>query len=251
MRPLHLSKKTKIIFSFSRALFLPTSTSCVSCRTLATLPSSPLSSTSCQADNNRRTYTWLSSPTATNILLRTPWSVSQHRGIKISGSDVKVGNVIEKKRTYVPASYAVIYHLVQVLKTDHSHEGRGKATIKVELRDIESGNKVSQRLATYESVEKVYVQQKTYMYMCTDRSGAIVLMDVETFDQLEVSQELFGKDAKYLKGDMRVTVRLYDGIPFSASVPKHVTCIVKEAQPPMMGITATPRYQYSSLPVML
>ncbi|KAG2675241.1 hypothetical protein I3843_13G154300 [Carya illinoinensis] len=230
MRPLHLSKKTKIIFSFSRALFLPTSTSCVSCRTLATLPSSPLSSTSCQADNNRRTYTWLSSPTATNILLRTPWSVSQHRGIKISGSDVKVGNVIEKKG-----------RMYQVLKTDHSHEGRGKATIKVELRDIESGNKVSQRLATYESVEKVYVQQKTYMYMCTDRSGAIVLMDVETFDQLEVSQELFGKDAKYLKGDMRVTVRLYDGIPFSASVPKHVTCIVKEAQPPMMGITATPR----------
>ncbi|XP_040991020.1 elongation factor P [Juglans microcarpa x Juglans regia] len=169
-------------------------------------------------------------PTTTNILLRTPWSASQHRGIKISGSDVKVGNVIEKKG-----------RMYQVLKTDHSHEGRGKATIKVELRDIESGNKVSQRLATYESVERVYVQQKTYMYMCTDRSGVVVLMDIETFDQLEVSQELFGKDAKYLKGDMRVTVRLYDGIPFSASVPKHVTCIVKEAQPPLMGITATPR----------
>ncbi|KAF5448022.1 hypothetical protein F2P56_033529 [Juglans regia] len=210
MLPLQLSKKTKIILS--RALFLATSTSSVSCRTLATLPSSPLSSASCHADNNRRTYTWLSPPSTTNILLRTPWSASQHRGIKISGSDVKVGNVIEKKG-----------RMYQVLKTDHSHEGRGKATIKVELRDIESGNKVSQRLATYESVERVYVQQKTYMYMCTDRSGIVVLMDVETFDQLEVSQELFGKDAKYLK------------------VPKHVTCTVKEAQPPLMGITATPR----------
>ncbi|KAF5448021.1 hypothetical protein F2P56_033529 [Juglans regia] len=182
MLPLQLSKKTKIILS--RALFLATSTSSVSCRTLATLPSSPLSSASCHADNNRRTYTWLSPPSTTNILLRTPWSASQHRGIKISGSDVKVGNVIEKKG-----------RMYQVLKTDHSHEGRGKATIKVELRDIESGNKVSQRLATYESVES----------------------------------------------DMRVTVRLYDGIPFSATVPKHVTCTVKEAQPPLMGITATPR----------
>lgn len=41
---------------------------------------------------------------------------------------------------------------------------------------------------------------------------------------------------------MKVIVRLYDGTPFSASVPKHVTCIVKEAQPPAMEIAATPRY---------
>lgn len=79
------------------------------------------------------------------------------------------------------------------------------------------------------------------MYMCTDRSGTVVLMDVETFDQLEVSQELFGKDAKYLQGDMRVTVRLYDGTPFSASVPKRVTCIVKEAQESMAGIPPPPK----------
>ena len=91
--------------------------------------------------------------------------------------------------------------IYQVVKTDHSHEGRGKATIKVELCVIESGNKVSQRLGTNESVERVLVQEKTYMYMCTDCNGTIVLMDVKTFDQLEVSQELFGKDAKYLEGE--------------------------------------------------
>ena len=39
---------------------------------------------------------------------------------------------------------------------------------------------------------------------------------------------------------MRVTVRLYDDTPLSASVPKRVTCIVKEAQPAM--VSATPRY---------
>jgi nitrogen fixation protein len=42
---------------------------------------------------------------------------------------------------------------------------------------------------------------------------------------------------------MRVTVRLYDDTPLSASVPKRVTCIVKEAQPSM--ISATPKYVLS------
>ncbi|KAB1228035.1 Mediator of RNA polymerase II transcription subunit 13 [Morella rubra] len=211
MQALQLSKSTTLI---SRALFLAASTTSSSCRRISTIPHFPLSSPSCLTDINHRSDTWPSSP-ATNLLLRTPWSATQYRGVKAYGSDV--------------------------LKTDHSHEGRGKATIKVELRDIESGNKVSQRLGTDESVERVFVHEKTYMYMCTDRSGTVVLMDVETFDQLEVSQELFGKDAKYLQGDMRVTVRLYDGTPFSASVPKRVTCIVKEAQESMAGIPPPPK----------
>nr|POE66741.1 elongation factor p [Quercus suber] len=83
--------------------------------------------------------------------------------------------------------------------SDLPREGEVATKVKVELRDIESGNKVSQRLGSDESVERVFVQEKTYMYMCTDRNGTIVLMDVKTFDQLEVSQELFGKDAKYLQ----------------------------------------------------
>lgn len=41
---------------------------------------------------------------------------------------------------------------------------------------------------------------------------------------------------------MKVKVEIYNGIPLSASIPKHVTCTVKEAQPPMKGIAATPKY---------
>ncbi|XP_022634621.1 uncharacterized protein LOC106756046 isoform X4 [Vigna radiata var. radiata] len=58
------------------------------------------------------------SSTATN-LFTYPWSSSQRRGIKVSGSDIRVGNIIGKQG-----------RIYEVLKVDHSHEGRGKATIK-------------------------------------------------------------------------------------------------------------------------
>lgn len=44
--------------------------------------------------------------------------------------------------------------------------------------------------------------------------------------------------------ELKVKVELFNGIPLSASVPKHVTCIVKEAQPPVKGIAATPKYVF-------
>ncbi|XP_038879927.1 elongation factor P [Benincasa hispida] len=163
-------------------------------------------------------------------LLCSLWSVIQHRGFKVQGSDVRVGNIIERKE-----------RIFQVTKVEHSHEGRGKATIKVELRDVESGNKVTQRLATDESVDRVFVQEKAYIFMCRDRDAKVLLMDPDTFEQLEVPEELFGKAAMYLQDDMKVMVQLFNDTPLSASVPKRVTCVVKEAQPPMKGIAATPK----------
>eukprot|EP00268_Persea_americana_P031884 TRINITY_DN31148_c0_g2_i3.p1 TRINITY_DN31148_c0_g2~~TRINITY_DN31148_c0_g2_i3.p1 ORF type:complete len:108 (+),score=21.83 TRINITY_DN31148_c0_g2_i3:381-704(+) len=70
-----------------------------------------------------------------------------------------------------------------------------------------------------------------------------MLMEPNTFDQVEVNKDLFGKAAAYLKEDMKVSLQMYDGKPMSASVPQRVTCTVTEAQSPMKGLTATPQYK--------
>ncbi|KAG7022024.1 efp, partial [Cucurbita argyrosperma subsp. argyrosperma] len=196
----------------SRTLHLPSSTISSSFRSLA----APITASSSSL------LDLISSPLPRPASVDGPchslgslWSVIQHRGFKVHGSDVT--------------------------KVDHSHEGRGKATIKVELRDVESGNKVTQRLATDESVDRVFVQEKAYIFMCRDRDAKILLMDPDTYEQLEVPEELFGKAAMYLQDDMKVMVQLFNDTPLSASVPKRVTCVVKEAQPPMKGIAAAPK----------
>ncbi|KAE9462336.1 hypothetical protein C3L33_05750, partial [Rhododendron williamsianum] len=90
-------------------------------------------------------------------LLASPWSATQLRGAKYRGSDVKPGNVIERK--------GKIY---QVVKAQHTVQGRGGACIQVELRDVDSGNKVNERLRTDEAVEKVFVEEKPYKYLYTE-----------------------------------------------------------------------------------
>ncbi|KAI0527457.1 hypothetical protein KFK09_003058 [Dendrobium nobile] len=173
-------------------------------------------------------------PAASSPLLRTlalPWAAIQRRGAKVLGSDVRIGNVIQRKgRTY------------QVLKAQHTQHGRGGATIQVELRDIDSGSKVTERFRTDEVLEEVLVEDKSLTVLYQD-GNTVTLMDPSTFEQLEVPKDLFGKNSSYLKEEMNVTVQCYDGKPTSGSVPQRLTCTVVEAQPHTKGLTAAPQYK--------
>ncbi|XP_071720919.1 uncharacterized protein [Rutidosis leptorrhynchoides] len=163
-------------------------------------------------------------------LLSVPWSANQIRFAKARGSDVRPGNVIERK--------GKVY---QVVKAQHSTQGRGGAIIQVELRDVDSGNKVNERFRTDETVEKIYVESKAYTYLYTDEeTDSVVLMEPNTFVQLDVPKHLFGDSVAYLKDDITVSVELFNDRPMSASVPKRVTCTVAEAQVQMKGMGATP-----------
>ncbi|KAL2239164.1 UNVERIFIED_CONTAM: Elongation factor P [Sesamum indicum] len=143
-------------------------------------------------------------------LLDSPWSATQLRRARFSGADV--------------------------IKAQHTSQGRGGAIIQVELRDVDSGSKVNERLRTDEPVQKIYVQEKSFTYLYTDdETGNIVLMEPKTYSQLEVPRHLFGESLVYLQDDMEVTVQLYDERPLSVKIPHRVTCTVTEAADSLRG----------------
>ncbi|XP_039831671.1 elongation factor P-like isoform X1 [Panicum virgatum] len=132
--------------------------------------------------------------------------------------------------------------IYQVIKAQHSHQGRGGATIQVELRDVDTGNKITERFRTDEALERVFVEEKSFTYLYQE-GDTVMLMEPETFEQIEVSKDLFGKAAAYLKDEMKVNLQYFDGRPMSATVPPRVTCTVVEAQPNTKGLTAQPQYK--------
>ncbi|XP_048139945.1 elongation factor P isoform X2 [Rhodamnia argentea] len=164
----------------------------------------------------------------TSSLFHSPWSVLQQRGVKVRGSDVRPGNVVERKG-----------RLYEVVKADHNQQGRGSAMIQVELRDVESGNKVNARFNTDESVEKIFVEEKSFTCMCT-MGDEVALIDPQTFEQVDVKRDLFGKSGVYLKEEMKVMLRFFDDRPLSGSVPKRVICTVVDTPPPLKGVSAAP-----------
>ncbi|CAH2053606.1 unnamed protein product [Thlaspi arvense] len=163
------------------------------------------------------------------------WSAVQRRGVKVNAIQLRTGNVIERTgRTF------------RVVEAEHKQQGRGGASIHVELRDVDNGSKLNLRFGAEESVEKVFVQEKSFTCLYTEGDTAY-LIEPDTFEQVEVPLDIFGKAAVYLKEEMRVQLQLYDGRALSASVPKHVTCTIEETQLPMKGLTSAPRYKRALL----
>ncbi|XP_016579345.1 elongation factor P isoform X3 [Capsicum annuum] len=211
--------------------------------------SAAFSSSACGSTISRALSTCIQSKNCpyNQSLFSSAWSATQRRGVKSRGSDLKPGNVIEKKG-----------RIYQVVKAQHTTQGRGGAIIQVELRDVDSGSKSNERIRTDETVEnewsvsldiiglgcaEVFVTEKSFTYLYTDEeTGNIVLMEPETYEQLDVPKHLFGECYVYLQDDMEVHVQLYDERAMSASIPKRVTCTVAESEIPMRA-SATPQYK--------
>lgn len=167
--------------------------------------------------------------------IAAPWSVIQTRAAKIHGSDVRAGHVIERNGRYY-----------EVLNVQHTTQGRGGATIQAEVRDIDSGVKIPQRFRTVEPVEKIVVEQKHVSFLYQD-GDTVVLMEPKTFEQVEVSSQIFGKAAVYLKEDIPVILHIYEEKVMSATIPTKVTCKIVDAQDLIKGATATPQYKKAVL----
>lgn len=164
-------------------------------------------------------------------LLDFPCLALQQRGVKVNGSDVKLGNIIEKNG-----------HLYEVIKAQHTQHGRGGAMIQVELRDLDSGLKSTERLRTSETIERVHVEDRSFHYLYED-GDIIFVMDPKTFEQVELPKEIFGKRAAYLADGMPVTVSFHEGRALSASLPTRVTCRVVQAEPSFKGQSASAQYK--------
>lgn len=151
--------------------------------------------------------------------------------MKISGNAIRPGNIIQHKN-----------RLWVAVKTQHTQPGKGGAYLQVELKDIRDGTKLNERFRSSESVERVRLDEKEYQFLY-EEGGAIALMDLETFDQIQIPKETIGDSISFLKDGMMVTVVSHEGEIVGAELPESVIMTIAEAEPVVKGQTASSSYK--------
>ncbi|MCT8988974.1 elongation factor P [Chelativorans sp. SCAU2101] len=151
--------------------------------------------------------------------------------MKINGNEIRPGNVIEHNGG-----------LWVAVKTNHVKPGKGGAYNQVELKNLIDGTKLNERFRSAETVERVRLEQKEFTYLY-EQGDALVFMDSETYEQLELQKDFVGDRAAFLKEGMTVTVELYEEKPIGISLPPQVTLEVAEADPVVKGQTAASSYK--------
>ncbi|HMM64249.1 MAG TPA: elongation factor P [Mesorhizobium sp.] len=150
---------------------------------------------------------------------------------KISGNEIRPGNVIEHDGG-----------LWVAVKANSVKPGKGGAYNQVELKNLVTGTKLNERFRSDEKVEQVDLEYKDFSFLY-EQDDALVFMDTESYEQLELQKDFVGDRAAFLQDGMMVTVRLYGDRPIGISLPDQVTLAITQADPVVRGQTAASSYK--------
>ena len=151
--------------------------------------------------------------------------------MKISGNDIRPGNVIE----YDGSLWAAV-------KTNKVKPGKGPAYNQVELKNIIDGRKLNNRFGSDERVERARIENMDFQYLYKD-GDQLVFMNNDTFEQINLAEEFVGERAAFLQDGMTVSLEMHDERPIGISLPDQVVLAVSETEPHIKGQTASSSYK--------
>ena len=146
--------------------------------------------------------------------------------MKINGNEIRPGNVLEHNGG-----------LWAVVKTNAVKPGKGGAFNQVEMKNLIDGTKLNERFRASETVERIRLEQKDFQFLY-EQGDALVFMDLESYEQLELQKDFVGDRRAFLQDGMMVTVELHEERPIGIALPDHVTLEIAEADPVVKGQTA-------------
>lgn len=125
-----------------------------------------------------------------------------------------------------------------VLKYEHHKPGKGRTVVRLKMRNIKTGNVLERTFSHTDSVEEadITTAKMQYLYAQDDKH---VFMDLETYDQIEIDDELLGLQVNFMQPEMEVMVTLFEGAPIGVEMPQKMDFEVTETVDAVRGNTAT------------
>lgn len=136
--------------------------------------------------------------------------------------------------------------LWRVMKTQHVTPGKGVACMQVEMRNIETGNKTNKRFNSTERVERATLSQRPMQFLYVD-GDTYHFMDMESYEQLALSENLLEEAKPYLLPETEVVIEMHDERPLNVQLPQSVVLTVVECDAAIKGQTATGSYKPAKL----
>lgn len=128
--------------------------------------------------------------------------------------------------------------IYMVLEAQHVKLGRGGAHVRTRLKHLLTGNVVEQNFRAGEEFEQAIVERRPYQFLYR-QGDEFVFMDVETYEQVSLSSDQVGEDARFLKEGTEVILFFHEGTPLMGELPTTVELQVVETDPGVRGDTVS------------
>lgn len=146
--------------------------------------------------------------------------------MQVSTNDFRKGMKIEVDG----APYAIV-------DFQHVKPGKGGAFVRTKLKHLRLGTVIDKTFRAEEKVPLVNFEEKRMQFLYWD--DRFHFMDLETYDQIALSEDEVGDARQFLQENTAVEVLYVDGAPIGIELPNFVDLVVVKTEPGVRGDTAS------------
>ncbi|OQX05287.1 MAG: elongation factor P [Thiothrix lacustris] len=125
-----------------------------------------------------------------------------------------------------------------VVESDFVKPGKGQAFTRARVRNLKTGRTIEQTFKSTENHEGADVEDRDMEYLYSDGENW-TFMDTTTFEQLDAGATAMADAVKWLKGNEKCIVTLWNGVPLVVTPPNFVELKITQTDPGARGDTAT------------
>ncbi len=146
--------------------------------------------------------------------------------IMISAGDFRNGVTVE-----------IDGNVCQIVEFQHVKPGKGAAFVRTKYKNIITGSVLEKSFRPTEKFPTARIERVDMQYLYSD-GGLYYFMNVETFDQIGLTEDQVGDALKFVKENEMVKVCSHNGNVFAIEPPLFVELVVTETEPGFAGNTA-------------
>jgi len=127
-----------------------------------------------------------------------------------------------------------LYSIVEFL---HVKPGKGAAFMKTKLKNLRTGATLEKTFNTNIKIQKANISKKAMQYLY-NAADTYYFMDMNTYEQVELSENQIKDEIKYLKENLDVELVYYESELIGLNLPEKVEYIVTYTTDAVKGNTS-------------
>lgn len=124
--------------------------------------------------------------------------------------------------------------LWNVIEFQHVKPGKGPAFVRTKLKNVITGKVVDKTFNAGVSVETADVDKRDMQYLYQDGENWI-FMDLKSFEQYSLSNQLVGDNAQWMLENQEAIVAIHEDSPIYIELPANVELTVTYTEPGLQG----------------
>ena len=120
------------------------------------------------------------------------------------------------------------------LDAQHIKPGKGAAFVRARLRNMKNNNVQEKTFRGDDKIEQAFVEERKLQYQYSS-GGLFHFMDSDNFEEIAISEENVGDNAKLLKDNLEIQGSFFKGEILSITLPNFIEFNIIETEPGIKG----------------